>query len=602
MNKNFWSLIEKARFHVGSDYLFYISLIIYLYRTKLFNIDFGDLEYEWDNISDNIDCLKYSLEEFLNSEKLNLDDPDHYLLKEVLSDASDVLFFFETPACAMNGSFVSLIKGLISDFELDDYKFYCIGYLNNYERKDFVNTNDTVCQLAAKILNSTENDRVADFCCGQGIFLSNVEKAKERIGYDDFVQSIKFAFIWSILTNKKCSFKVQDVLTLKNEKFDKIFCDYPWGLIYKKPLESLNCDKWKPLPITDIKRSMTSWLFISKVLSCLKDDGIAVVHVNNGSLISGYEKDIRETAVKKGFVKAVISLPDKLNTYTKTMSSLLVLSNGNTKIKFIDARNYGEYIIKNKIKVFNDSEIDAITKVVSTSDDLENTKTVPIEDIKNGYLDVQFYVNPSNPTIQINNGKKVSEFTSKIIRGFAINSAFLTENPESGIKVICSSDIKNGEFDINKLKYLSIEYVREFLPKDWEEQCVRSNDVIMTNKSTVIKAAICKQNDEKIILFGSLYGLRLNPEIMNPSYLCSFINSNAGQMHLRTIQTGTIISMITLANLKDLLVPCPSLTKQEKLVFDNDITLDMIKDLELRISELQKKYEGSFDTLISEEE
>ena len=150
------------------------------------------------------------------------------------------------------------------------------------------------------------------------------------------------------------------------------------------------------------------------------------------------------------------------------------------------------------------------------------------------------------------------------------------------------------------MPYLSEEGIEHLIGK-WKENLVQDGDVVMTNKSTTIKSAVIKTNGEQIILFGSLVGIRLNTKLINPDYLSAFINSNAGQTLLRSIQTGATIQMITLNNLRELTIPCPSLEKQNKLVEDLEITLQMIRDSKDRILKLQKEYEGSFDSLFVEE-
>ena len=102
----------------------------------------------------------------------------------------------------------------------------------------------------------------------------------------------------------------------------------------------------------------------------------------------------------------------------------------------------------------------------------------------------------------------------------------------------------------------------------------------MTNKSTVIKSAITHLGDEKVVLFGSLYGLKVDTNKMSPMVLNAFINSDSGQMILKTIQTGTVIAMITVANLKNCIIPCPSLQDQFDFVdkYKIEDKLDFIMD------------------------
>lgn len=592
------SKIANLRKFVGADFVAAAAYLTYLTRQRANDADFLDLGNCWK--SGDIYGSFQALED-LSIKCKNDKKNKNYILCNVLIDISKVLVFCGNGLLAKKEEFkkeLALFVKRITNEEI-------IHIVENFVFKNnrfSCNTSTSVCELSRKLLKINSDDSVADLCCGQGAFLSRVNETKKLYGCDVNFDSLLNAFKICSVKGKEVEFEQQDLFTRKGPSFDKIFMEYPWGYIYQRPIESLHSEKWSPLPVGDIKRSMTSWLFIAKALSSLKENGIAVIHVNDGALSSTYENDIRKKAIEMGLVKAVIALPNKINSYTNIRTSLLVLSYNNEKVRFVDASNMGTINKQTKEVYFSESDINQICELVDSDNESEIASFMPhLKLLMNGKnLDVRFAINPFKNAIKITDGKKLDDAMEMFVRSVVMNTCYLTDDSTTGIKVLSSSDIKDGYIDIEQLPYLSKEGI-EHLTLKWKENLVQDGDVVMTNKSTTIKSAVIKTNGEQIVLFGSLVGIRLNTKLVNPDYLSAFINSNAGQTLLRSIQTGATIQMITLNNLRELTIPCPSLEKQNKLVENLEITLQMIRDSKDRILKLQKEYEGSFDSLFVEE-
>ena len=459
----------------------------------------------------------------------------------------------------------------------------------------------SLCVLANSILAVEKGETIADLCSGRGNFLSQYAEF-ESYGFEISPDAISNAVGICALEGSYPTFKQQDVLTLNGERFDKIFCEYPWGYRYERPIQALGCENWKPLPVKDLKRSMMSWLFIAKALSLVGKKGMVVIHANDGALFSTYESDIRKEAVEKGLLKAVISLPNNIMEWTGVASSFLVFSRGNSSVRFVDASKMGT-IDRNRRVVLSNEDIKQILSDLETEETTQGSVTVPNSDIlaRGASLSPKAYLNPELRAASIPNGKTIAEIGTNIVRSVVSNSRFLVKEAVSEFRVLSSSDIADGRVDISSLPYLAPEGVKELTAKALAS-VLCDGDVVMTNKSTVIKTAVVETNGEKILLFGSLYGLRLNPSVMNPDYLCAFINSTVGQDSLRSIQTGTVISMITVANLNSFVVPCPPIEEQNRFASNIALTLEMIQDSKERIAKLQKQVAGSFDFLLTEAE
>ena len=588
-------LFNKINELSGNEFTNQLAFVTYFLKANPYKSDLEDAKIYWFDNDNFIYEYSRTLEMLLNySKSINP------ILQDLISDALDIMTFYLDGRLREIAEAPTLIKQFVKEATVDELKAILLRSINaNID--SFADSSPSVAKLSAQLLCLEEDDSILDLCSGKGEFLSLISSGDKLTGVEINYDVLKKSFVYCLLNDKKPEFLHQDALTFAGRTYNKIFCEYPFGLIYDRPFQFLGCEKWKPLPVTDLKRSMTSWIFISKVLSLLDKNGIAVVRCNDGALFSTYENDIRKMAISMGLVKGVISLPSKIYVGTNVKTSLLVLSYGNESIRFVDATSFGVINSRSKCVSFTDDDIKEIVKLFNSSEKYDLALTVNNEDFDESNLTVNRYLRPKISRIEIKDGKKLSDILDRLVKSAVFNSAFLTNNPASGIKVLSSSDIKDGIADARNLPYLSLEGM-EYLPKNWKNSFLENGDVIMTNKSTVIKSAVVNIEDENVLLFGSLYAMRLKKDVLLPPYLCGFINSNVGQMLLKTIQTGTVISMITAGNLLEFIVPCPSMTKQIKLVEQMSITLDMIRESRERIIKLQNSYERSFDDLILEEE
>jgi restriction endonuclease S subunit len=197
--------------------------------------------------------------------------------------------------------------------------------------------------------------------------------------------------------------------------------------------------------------------------------------------------------------------------------------------------------------------------------------------------------------VNIPSSKKLNEVAETVVKSFVSDSRKLTSSPTSGVRVIKSSDIEDGTYDLEKLEYL-IE-----APENLDRYLLQDGDILLTNKSTKIKTAIVKLNkDEKLVMFGSLYGIRVNKNISNPYYLQCFLNSNVGNLMLSRLQTGTSIQCITQSNLLMLEIPCPSLEEQDKVAKEYILKLEMLQDSKQRVEKLAKDIVEMFSKIVEE--
>ena len=78
---------------------------------------------------------------------------------------------------------------------------------------------------------------------------------------------------------------------------------------------------------------------------------------------------------------------------------------------------------------------------------------------------------------------------------------------------------------------------------------------------------------------GNLIAIRVDSEIINPYYLKAFLDSEKGDMAIKSIQTGTSIITINANGLKDMKISLLSMAEQEAIGNAYKKNLDLIVDL-----------------------
>ena len=253
-------------------------------------------------------------------------------------------------------------------------------------------TPQSIVKLANKILQIS-NDKVADFCSGIGAFLvSAIEKNPESQFYGiEIVSDAKeMSAIRTELISDQVKIEQKSVLNINdNLMFDKIFCDYPWGIKAKDSTGS--SEKLKAIydVIPEVQKAAAGdWIFIINVMNHLSKNGKAVVSVSNGVTWNGGNNTIiREKFIKHGFVEAVIALPQNLYLNTGIACSLLVLSRNNKNIRMIDAMEMVS--VGRRQNVLSDKNISKIIELLNTDDD--NSKLVTAEEVAAN----EYILNPS---------------------------------------------------------------------------------------------------------------------------------------------------------------------------------------------------------------
>lgn len=449
-------------------------------------------------------------------------------------------------------------------------------------------TPQSVVKLANEILQISK-DKVADFCSGIGAFLmSAIEKNPESQFYGvEIVTDVKeVAEIRTELISDQVKIERKSVLNINdNMMFDKIFCDYPWGIKTKDSIGNNGELKAIYDVIPEVQKAAAGdWAFIINVMNHLNKNGKAVVSVSNGvTWNGGINTVIREKFVKEGFVEAVIALPSNLYLNTGIACSLLVLSRNNKNIRMIDATEMVS--IGRRQNVLNDENVSKIIELLNTDDD--NSKLVSIKEMAEN----EYIFNPSRylqKEMVVKNGVPFESVIKNITRGAQIKAAVLDEivsDEPTNMQYLMLANLQDGIISED------LPYLKEMNPK-YEKYCIKNGSLVISKNVSPVKMAIASVKEgNKILANGNLYVIELDEDKINPYFLKAYLESENGKAALSRVAVGATLLNLPVEGLKKITIPLPDL-KSQKIIADKYYAkINEIKELKYKLEKATAELE-----------
>jgi len=150
---------------------------------------------------------------------------------------------------------------------------------------------------------------------------------------------------------------------------------------------------------------------------------------------------------------------------------------------------------------------------------------------------------------------------------------------DEGTLLIRNSDIKDGRFEFGENPI--------FLEKSFamanESRMHQIGDVITVHTGDVGTSAVISENEDKSIGFATIV-TRPNKTIIDPSYLCTFLNTERHKKWAVAISTGDGRTNYNLGDYFELVVPVPSIKEQKQIAM-------FIENLNNLITLHQRKYD-----------
>ena len=401
-------------------------------------------------------------------------------------------------------------------------------------------------RLAQAILQCSAGESVADLYCGDSSFslcTSLVSPESKFTGYEIDEQKVLIARIQAEFLERDIEICIQDPFETggENQKyFDKIFSNLRYEV------------KWG-----ENHERVSPWEWVQRICERLKTNGKAVVILRSGSVWNSWDMEKRKNLLQKGWIECVIVMPERLLPYTDVSTVMLVLSQGHTKVRFVDAsqmcqtgRRKNELTAENIQQILRAMETDGTDSLSVGMAELE----------KEAYsLNIDTY---RMITKEVLNGVPLEMVTESIRRGAMISArkmdVLMTEK-RTDIQYLSTGHLQDGvvEEDIPFLTEEAEEYARFFL---------QDQDLILSKNASIIKSAVVPvQEGQKILVNGNFYIIRLKKDRIHPYFLQAFFESEQGELILKYIAEGSVLPNISAEKLKKIRIPLPSMEEQEEI-------------------------------------
>lgn len=482
-----------------------------------------------------------------------------------------------------------------------------INELLRNEEKDLVNviikeaevksvfnmeTPETEAEIMDYLLNIKDGADILDLYSGEGkieeVLLKNHKNIKvDGFELNDGALEIAKLKMYALKNDSVQYFKKDILLDNIEKKYQYAVADIPFISRFDKEVQKTLEKACIDLNIKLSGRISITWITIIKILSSLKSNGRAVITTMKGSLFNTLDREIRKELVESGYIEAIIDLPLKLVPYTNTEISLIVLNKSklNKNIKFVDLKECS--LMNGKINII---DLEKAKKIIS-NESIE----VDLKKIRDNNYSLNYNVYIGN--VKIDNGIELGKISWDIFRGYQITSTeinkMLVENEEEmNYKILEISNI-NDEGEISsELKMINSG------ERNLDRYLLRDGDIVISARGDKIKKCLMHIGyDERIIANGSINVIRVDQNRLNPLYLKTFLDSEKGNITLNNIKSGVTIPSINVGELQKMIVPCPSMEEQRKIVDKIEVKLEIIQSTVKRLEELKKELKNMADLI-----
>ena len=480
---------------------------------------------------------------------------------------------------------------IIYDEKVDDLYKKLISYSND-EIKDLFEytqrnrevkkdtesiTTSDIAKLVMYLCKDGNKESFADICSGEGTMLVEAANAgyKRLDGYEINVNSALLSRMRAVINQTTFNIKECDVLQEKMHKvYDATFSQPPFSLRTYQPTKADEDDTLEYSKSSRVNKA--DWHFILKAINATREGGKTIALVSSGLLINTPDSNYRGQIIRNGKLDTVILLPSGIIPSTNISTSILVFSDGNEKIRFIDASNCYKKLNGYEKKLDIEKVIDLLNN--DESEKVSEIKEINCYDIKNDNysLDVLKYLNMDS-RYSISNPALLKDY-AEVIPGFQYTTKNVTElDPKAGnVSVVKITNITDGGIDYDNLTSIDIG------KNKIEKYLLKENDILVSTKGTALKFALVENLERRMLVpYSNLTIIRCNKEL-NPLYLITFLKSQAGTTLFKSIQTGSTIMFFTQKAIENFKFPLVD-------AYEQNFIANRYKEINERILEIKKK-------------
>lgn len=155
---------------------------------------------------------------------------------------------------------------------------------------------------------------------------------------------------------------------------------------------------------------------------------------------------------------------------------------------------------------------------------------------------------------------QLSHLSEKIFQGLYPQRKTKENNSSKKVPVINIKNIVNGRINLDPRGFISIDGHR-----DLERYTVRSSDVVITCRGTVLKSAVVPEDLDGYLIASNLIAIRLNGNF-EPILLSAFFQSPEGQrILLSNVRSSTMQIALTVSDIEKIEVPLIPVEIQKRL-------------------------------------
>lgn len=235
-------------------------------------------------------------------------------------------------------TFVNVVAAIVETDNYGELAQYMLYKISN-ERGNEKVSSYTVAELLRIASNVKDGESVLDGTVGYGYSAVECIRGKDIrfYGNDINIESIQNTAMYLILSDvKNFALATEDFTGVNTSGMhDKVIMDIPFGMKVNELIgyQTVRCKEW----MDNVQCKEMEGLLLASGLECLNENGRMVVIVPQGFLFKQSKalSSFRENAVKRGMLKAVVSLPSVYN-YTTINTTMLVFEQGNNDVLFVE--------------------------------------------------------------------------------------------------------------------------------------------------------------------------------------------------------------------------------------------------------------------------
>ena len=401
-----------------------------------------------------------------------------------------------------------------------------------------------IIRLIIELANLESNDKVYNPFAGLASFGIYLDEYQEYTAQEFNSDTWAIALMRLKAHNKISSSKFELIDSIENwddsKKFDLIVATPPFKMRLQRPFYSN--------VINDNYRDVESFL-IDKGIHSLSNNGKLITVFSLSFLFSGGRlAKLKRWLIDNNLIDTIITLPSGLLSNTSIPVCVIIFKTISSRpgyVKFIDASSF--FVKSGPNKVLKDKEL---VKLVHEDIENEFIKYVTTDDIyKNDFdLSVGRYF------LKDIRGTRFSEFSS-IIRG-------LRAPTNERMKQVQTRNLKDDVFD----SVLTSDELENTLVKRGTFRVIDESCLLIATRWNTLKPTFFNYTGEPIVISQTVVALRLDENIVNPTFLINEFSADYVQKQLDGYRVGSVQPMLRKKDLENIKFQLPSMQEQKAKV------------------------------------